>query len=157
MKFADFIHKTAIIKNLKSKDKKEGIKEMVECIKNAYKLTSPKITDIVESLMKRETVGSTGIGGGVAVPHAKIPGLKNIIGSFGRSAAGINFNAIDGGPVHLVFVILAPPEQESDYLQALRRVSQSIQQANFCRFLTESKDIKSIIDIFNEYDETVRC
>ncbi|MCK4909767.1 MAG: PTS sugar transporter subunit IIA [Planctomycetes bacterium] len=156
MKFSDFIIRGTVIKELKNNDKKDVIQEMVETIKSVYKLTTPKTAEIVEALMKREKIGSTGIGHGVAVPHAKIPGLKTVLGAFGRSRDGIDFNAIDGAPVNLVFTILAPPDRAEANLQALQRVSQSIRQANFCKFLKEAKDIKEIVEIFKESDENIK-
>lgn len=156
MKFSDFLTRSAIIKEIGSTDKKSTIKELVEIIKSAYSLRGFKTDNIVDALMKREKLGSTGIGNGVAVPHAKLEGLKNVVASFGRSQAGIDFNAVDGSPVHLIFLILAPADKPEANLQALQRVSQAIKQTNFCKFLKEAKDTKDILDLFKEADEALK-
>lgn len=153
MKFSDFLPKAAIIKDLKSLTKEDAIEELSEALRRAHNLKGIKVSVMVDVLLKREKIGSTGIGNGVAVPHAKMEGLKNVVGAFGRSSAGIDFDAIDGEPVHLIFLIMAPADRPEANLQALQRVSQAIRQANFCRFLKEAKEVKDIIDLFNEVDE----
>lgn len=152
MKLTDFIIKSAIIKNLKAKSKKGALEELAETTKKVYRLTNFKINEIVDLLLKREKIGSTGIGNGIAVPHAKANGLSSIIGTFGRCETGIDFNALDGAPVHLIFLILAPPDQPEANLQALQRVSQAIKQSNFCKFLKDASEVKDIMELFREVD-----
>ena len=156
MKFSDFIIKSAVIKELKAGDKKGVVKELVETIKSAYNPEGFKINEVVDLLMRREKIGSTGIGNGVAVPHAKMDGLKSVLGALGRSSRGIDFNAIDGETVHLIFLILAPSNNAEANLQALQRVSQAIKRANFCKFLKEAKDTKEIMELFTEIDEALK-
>ena len=155
MELTDFIKKSTIIKELKSIDKKSAITEIIETIKNVYKSEKIKVNEIVDLLVKREKIGSTGIGNNIAVPHVKIEGIKSVIGSFGRSSVGINFNAIDGEPVYLIFLILAPIDDLESNLQALRRIAQVAKQPNFCKFLKEAKDVSEIFGIFKELDEVL--
>jgi nitrogen PTS system EIIA component len=152
MKLSGFIIKTTIIKNLKATDKKGALEELVNAIKKAYRLPTLKTNATMDELLKREKIGSTGIGNGIGVPHAKIKNLTNVLGAFGRSDTGIDFDALDGEPVHLIFLILAPTDQPESNLQALQRVSQAIKQPNFCRFLKEAREEKSIIELFREVD-----
>ena len=154
MKFADIITKTAINKELKGTDKKAVIKEMVDLMKNAYRYESLKASDVIDKIGKREKVGSTGIGGGIAVPHAKIDGLQTVLCGFGRSSASIDFDAVDGAPVNLIFMLLTPKNNADLNLQALQLVAQITKQPNFCKFLREAKDAKEIMDILLEFDET---
>ena len=156
MKFTDFITKTAIIENLISTDKKATLEEMVKVLKGAYNLKNIKTDMIMNALLKREKIGSTGIGNGVAVPHAKIDELTNVIAAFGRSQAGIDFNAIDGAPVHLVFLILAPTNQADQNIQALQRVSQAIRLPTFGKFLRDAKKANDIFEIFKDTDEKLK-
>lgn len=156
MKFSDFLSRAAIIKEVSSSNRKEVIKELVEAIKNAHNLRGFKTESIVEALMKREKLGSTGIGNGVAVPHTKLEGLKDVVASFGRSSMGIDFNAVDGEPVHLIFLILTPADKPEANLQALQRVSQAIKQTNFCKFLAGAKETKDIFDLLKEADEVLK-
>ncbi|MDI6732590.1 MAG: PTS sugar transporter subunit IIA [Planctomycetota bacterium] len=155
MKITDFIPKSSIIKKLNGTDKKAVIIELVETLKTTYKSEKIKVDEVVDMLMKREKIGSTGIGNSIAVPHAKIEGIKSVMGAFGRSPEGIDFNAIDGGLVHLVFLILAPVDDPESNLQALKRIARATQQQNFCNFLKEAKDSSEIFSLFREFDEVL--
>ncbi|MFH0888487.1 MAG: PTS sugar transporter subunit IIA [Planctomycetota bacterium] len=155
MKLTNFIGKSTIIKELTSKDKKGAISEMIETIKNVHKSEKIKANEILDLLIKREKIGSTGIGNNIAVPHVKVEGIKSVIGAFGRSSVGINFNAIDGEPVYLIFLIIAPIDDMESNLQALRRIAQVAKQLNFCKFLKEAKDVSEIFGIFKELDEVL--
>lgn len=155
MKLCDFIVKSSIVKELKSDDKKGAIIELVEAVKSAHRSEKVKVAEVVDLLMKREKIGSTGIGNSIAVPHVKIEGLKSVIGAFGRSLRGIDFNAIDGELVHIVFLILAPVDDPEANLQVLRRISQATKQPNFCKFLRDAKDTAGIYGLFKEFDEVL--
>jgi PTS system nitrogen regulatory IIA component len=143
-----------VAKELKGTDKKGIIKEMAELMKSAYKSEGLKVNDVIDKISKREKVGSTGIGGGIAVPHAKIDGLQTVLCGFGRVTAGIDFDAVDGAPVNIVFMLLTPKNNADLNLQALQLVAQITKQPNFCKFLKEAKDAKEIMDILLEFDET---
>ncbi|MFA5794657.1 MAG: PTS sugar transporter subunit IIA [Candidatus Brocadiia bacterium] len=156
MKFSELISKSAIVKELKASDKKEAIKEIVEVMKNSYKAENLKVSNILDKLMKRERIGSTGIGSGVAVPHAKIEGLQAVLGALGRSSAGIDYDAVDGAPVQLIFVLLTPKNNAELNLQTLQLVARATKQPNFCKFLKEAKDGKEIISILTEFDEVLK-
>lgn len=156
MKFADFIPNTAVILDLKGTEKKEVIKEIVEKIKDVFNLGTVKVNDMVEILMKREKIGSTGIGNGIAVPHAKLDDIKKVVGAFARSSRGVDFNAVDGASVNLIFLILAPSDNPEANLQTLQHISRTIKQPNFCKFLRNAKDVKAIIEIFKDADEQLK-
>jgi mannitol/fructose-specific phosphotransferase system IIA component (Ntr-type) len=156
MKICDFVLKSAIVKTLKSSDKKGVITELVESIKYVHKSEKMKVVDVVDLLMKREKIGSTGIGNKIAIPHVKVEGIKSVIGAFGRSIGGIDFNAIDGEPVHLIFIILSPIDEPEIHLQALRRIAQATKQPNFLKFLRDAKDVNEIYSLFKEFDEVLK-
>jgi len=151
MKLSDFIIKTAIVKNLKAVNKTNVLEELVSTVKKAYRLDF-KPGEAVDGLLKREKIGSTGIGHGIAIPHAKVKGVTSVVGAFGRSETGIDFNALDGAPVNLIFLILAPLNGPEEYLQSLQRVSQAIKQPNFCKFLRTTHEIKGLFELFQEVD-----
>ena len=153
MKLTDFINRKAIIPTLKAKDKKGAITELVQAMKKAGDGERFSVSEIVEAIMQREKLGSTGVGKGVGVPHAKLNGIKNVIGAFGRSKEGLEFKAVDGESVHLVFLILSPPAKSEAYLQALRKVMLAIRRQNFLKFLNGAKSVKDIEDIFKEVEE----
>ena len=156
MKLTDFISRKAIAPNLKSKDKRGVIHELVSVMKKAYAQEKFNVNDIVETIMDREKLGSTGLGGGVSVPHAKLETLKAVKGAFGRVTNGVEFNAVDGEPVTLVFLILSPSSKPDSYLQALQMTMHAIRQGNFCKFLRGAKATKDIEEIFREVEETAK-
>jgi|SRR3972149_4470463 len=156
MKLTEYFSKKAIVSQLKASDKKGAIKELVQVVKDVYNPSKFQVNDIADDVIKREKLGSTGLGKGVAVPHAKIVELKKVIGAFGRSTDGIDFDAVDGEPVHLIFLILSPTGGTDLHLEALRKIMQAIKRPNFCKFLNSAKGIKDIEDIFVEYEEEVK-
>ncbi len=153
MKLHEIISRKAIILNIKAKEKKGALTEMIQAMRKAYEGEKFAVSEIVEGVLQREKLGSTGLGGGVAVPHAKLEGLKGVLGAFGRSARGIDFNAVDGDAVHLIFLILAPPSRNETYLQALQKVMLAIKRPNVVRFLQGAKTAKDVEEIFREVEE----
>jgi mannitol/fructose-specific phosphotransferase system IIA component (Ntr-type) len=153
VKLTEIIAKKAILLTLKSKDKKGAVTELVQQMRKAYEGEKFVVADIVDAVMQREKLGSTGVGGGVAVPHAKLEGVKGVLGAFGRCGVGLDFNAVDGESVHLVFVILSPPQKNETYLQALQKVMGAIKRPNFVKFLKGAKTVRDIEDIFRELEE----
>lgn len=156
MKLTEFIRKKAIILSLKSPNKRGIVNEMVTSVKKACDGEKFSVDDVVEAVMEREKVGSTGLGGGVAVPHARLDSLKDVVGAFGRCVKGVDFNSVDGEPVSLVFLILAPPAKNEDYLAALQKTMRAIKQPNLCKFLRAAKTAKDVEDIFREVEETAK-
>ena len=154
MKLTDFIAKKAIVADLKAVDKKGIITEIVAAMKKAYPSDRISAPDLVEAILHRESKsGSTGLGGGVAIPHAHVDSLKNLVGAFGRTTRPIEFGAIDGQPVHLFFVIASPTTRRTEYLEALKITSSAIRTANFCRFLKGARTPREIEEIFREIEE----
>ena len=107
---------------------------------------------MVGALMGREKLGSTGIGKGVAVPHASHKKVEGLVAAFGRSRDGIDFAALDGQPVHLVFLLLASKGASAQNLEALARVAKLVRDESFCRFLREAKDKKELVELLQEAD-----
>ena len=153
MKLTDFISKKAILPALKAIDKKSAIQELVQGLRKACEGEKFVVADVVDAIVKREKSGSTGIGSGFGVPHAKLEGIKDVIGAFGKVSPGIDFSAVDGEPVQLIFLILAPPSKNDEYLQALKKIMTARQQPNFVKFLKCAKTAKDIEDIFREVEE----
>lgn len=153
MKLTDFISKKAIIPTLKASDKKGAIQELVQAARKAFEGERFAVATIVDGVVQREKLGSTGIGGGVGVPHAQLDGIKNVIGAFGRCSPAIDFDAVDGGQVDLVFLILSPPSKREAYLKALQKVMLALKKPNFIKFLKSAKTVKDIEEIFREAEE----
>jgi PTS system fructose-specific IIA component/PTS system nitrogen regulatory IIA component len=102
--------------------------------------------------MSREELGSTGIGKGVAVPHAKHESVEGLVAAFGRSAAGVEFAALDGQPVQLIFLLLSSKDVSGQHLEALARVARLVRDDKFCRFLREAKDRGELAELLQEAD-----
>jgi len=134
--------------NLSAGNKDEALAELINTIiQGGIKLEH---SSIIEILTQRESLGSTGIGDGVAIPHGKIPELDEIIVAFGRSMEGIPFNSLDGKPVHLFFLLLAPENSSGQHLKILAKISKMLKDVDFRRKLlkAESKSdlYKNIFD-----------
>lgn len=153
MKLSDFISRGTIVDRLQATDKKTAMRELVENLRETHKSLNLKLDEVVNALMKRERLGSTGIGNGVAVPHAKLENIPTIFGAFGRSPEGIEFNAVDGEPVYLVFLVISPFDKADAHIQALQKIFQAVKRTNFCKFLRQAKGTKDITDLFREVDE----
>src|SRR3972149_11334677 len=152
MKLTDFIVEDAIITDLKATEKEAVIKEMVCALKDVQKINSKDVENVIKSLMKREELGSTGIGKGVAVPHTKHDCAKKIIGTIARSSQGVDFNALDGEPVFLFFLLLSPTDSTGSHLAALEKISTAIRDNDFRRFMREAEGIEGMVDTLKEVD-----
>src|SRR3989338_5314495 len=152
MKLMDFLVDEAIVFDLKSRDKSGALREMVEALKSAQKVPSKEMENILEALAKRERLGSTGIGGGVAVPHTKHISITRLMGTLARSKSGVEFDALDGEPVHLLFLLLSPSESSSSHLSALERIATIITDSDFRRFISITHTKKEILEILKEKD-----
>lgn len=138
--------------NLLAKNKTEALAELSEMIiKGPLKLNKSQIYDV---LQQREKLGSTGIGDGVAIPHGKIGDLEELIVAFGRSRNGVAFDSIDGKPVHLFFLLLAPENSTGQHLKVLAKISKMLKAGNFRKKLMEAKSSSDLYKIIIEQDET---
>ncbi len=147
MELADLIARDAILPAVKAASKKQLFQEIATRARDAYAL-EPR--PVVEGLVAREKLGSTAMGGGVAIPHARLPGLKSIIGLFARLEKPVDFEAADGQGVDLVFVLLAPEESGADHLRALARVSRLLRDADLRRKLRETSEPAALYALITE-------
>jgi mannitol/fructose-specific phosphotransferase system IIA component (Ntr-type) len=156
MKLLDLVPATAIIANLSASDRNGVIRELVQALEVAGQIDDDAADGIVKSIIARErTRGTTGFGKGVAVPHAKVEGLKRVIAAVGRSPRGIDFASLDGEPVFGIFLILSPAEQAEAHLRAMDVVFRHLQQEKFRRFLRQSDSTEKILDLLKEADEVM--
>src|SRR3954466_16402127 len=152
MKFSDFICRDAIRTNLDASEKQAVIRAMATSLLEAKKINEKDYESIVEAIMKREELGSTGIGRGVAVPHTKHPSVERLIGTVAVSSEGVDFNSLDGEKVNLFFLLISPPDRPSDHLRALENVSRQLRDDTFCRFLKNAKTPEEIKQLLDEAD-----
>lgn len=154
MKLSEIIPDGAIAEDLQATAKEEVIKEMVDALIAADKIQESVSKKIVKALMDREELGSTGIGSGVAVPHAKHDAITDLVCAFGRSKKGINFDALDGEPVHVVFLLLSSKSASGAHLEALAFISRLVRDDKYVRFLRDAKNVKDIRELLAEADQT---
>src|SRR3972149_6392966 len=129
MKILDILDKRMIISHLTPSDKVGVLRELVRVLARAEKEVDEE--RMLEILLERETLGSTGIGEGVAIPHGKSKTVKKLLASFGRSVSGMDFQSMDGKPTHLFFLLVAPEDSAGIHLKALARVSRLMKDASF--------------------------
>ena len=152
MKFADFVNVGAIRADLSAEDKHAVIHELVQALVDANGIRREDKESIVKAILKREELGSTGIGRGVAVPHTKHPSVDQLVGTVGVSAEGVDFNSLDGERVQLFFLLISPPDRPGDHLRALENISRQLRDDTFCRFLKQSKTAEDIQQLLEEAD-----
>ncbi|OUT60115.1 PTS system mannose-specific EIIBCA component [Stieleria bergensis] len=153
MKFADFINTDSIQASLTATTKEQAIEELVQSLLDAGQIEADKRDDIIAAIMKRERIGSTGIGRGVAVPHTRHPSVDKLVGTVGVSIDGVDFDSLDGERVQLFFLLISPPEYPGDHLRALENISRQLRDETFCRFLKQSKTADDISQLLQEADD----
>jgi|SRR3989339_1404889 len=151
MKILDFLSENLVITDLKGRTKKEVINELIDVL--AKRKLVKNIDKTAESIMRRESTGSTGIGQGVAIPHAKSEEVSKIVASLGISKTGIDFDSLDGEPVYIVFLMIAPPESISEHLQAIAKISRLLKDKFFRQSLRDAQSTNEVIKIIKEEDE----
>lgn len=152
MKFSDFVSSKSIRASLNSSDKESVIIELVDSLLEAGDIKESDRDDIVKAIMKREELGSTGIGRGIAVPHTKHPSVDKLVGTVGVSVDGVEFDSLDGEKVQLFFLLVSPPDRPGDHLRALENISRQLRDETFCRFLKQSKNTDDIMQLLEEAD-----
>jgi PTS system nitrogen regulatory IIA component len=141
MPLTDLVAQSAIIPALRVNGKKQAMQEIAA---KAAELTGQGEREILEILLQREKLGSTGVGNGVAIPHGKLPKLTKLFGLFARLERPIDFEALDNQPVDLIFLLLAPEGAGADHLKALARVARLLRDPDIVQKLRESRDADAL-------------
>src|SRR5215813_7825912 len=152
MKFSDFICKDAIRTQVKADEKESVIRAMAQSLVDAGKIRQSDFDSIVAAILKREELGSTGIGRGVAVPHTKHPSVNRLVGTVAVSQEGVDFDSLDGEKVQLFFLLVSPPDRPGDHLRALENISRQLRNDTFCKFLKQAKSAEEIKQLLDEAD-----
>lgn len=151
MKLPEILEESNIIPELTAKDKIGVLEELAEVISN-HEPAIDKGT-LVKVLVERERLGSTGIGDGVAIPHGKMHDVRNPIISFGRSKQGLDFESMDGQPVHLFFLLIAPENSSGIHLQVLAKIAKILKNRDFRKKLMKPATRKELYQTIIETDE----
>jgi PTS system nitrogen regulatory IIA component len=150
MRILDILTYDRIVASLKATSKEEALAELVDPI--ARSKAEIDRAALVRILIDRENLGSTGIGGGIAIPHGTLDRLDAIISCFGKSAKGIDFGSIDGKPAHLFFLLVAPRNSAGEHLKALARISRLFKDPILARDLRQADSADEIYQILEEAD-----
>lgn len=150
MKIMEFLNKKAMTINLKASDKEGVIRELVELLAKAGEIKNKE--ELIKALLTRESLGSTGIGQGIGIPHAKSSAVKSLVAAFGLSQKGVNFDSLDGESAYIFFLLIAPEESAGPHLKALARISRMLKDKYFREMIRKSKDEKEVLKIIEEED-----
>jgi len=153
MKLADVIIGEAIVPELNSKTRDEAIEELIESLATNGVLPKKLAPLAQKAVLEREQQATTGIGRGIALPHAKLKGIRKPIGTIGRSSQGIDFSALDGKPVFSVILLLSSPDNPDEHLQAMEVIFRHVQRDMFRKFLRQADTKEAMTDLINEADE----
>lgn len=151
MELTEFITPQLIKLELASTTKVDAIKELITILDGAGYVTDAEA--FLKSVLEREKVGSTGIGKGIAIPHSRTATVREVVVAVGRSKQGIDFEALDNKPVHLIFLIAAPIESGGLYLKALARLSRLLRYQEFRNDLMEATTVEDVIKIISSEEK----
>ncbi|MBI1243538.1 MAG: PTS IIA-like nitrogen regulatory protein PtsN [Alphaproteobacteria bacterium] len=148
MEFTEFMTPECVVANLRATSKKQALQELA---RKAAEVAGADERQILEVVMERERLGTTGVGNGIAIPHGKLPGLKRLSGVFARLEKPIDFESIDEQPVDLIFLLLAPEGAGADHLKALARVSRLLRDRRVCEKLRGSDRAEALFALLSEH------
>lgn len=152
MKLCEFVAADAVIPDLQPTTKEGAIRAMVASLTKAGCIKPQDEEGIVAAILKREELGSTGIGNGVAVPHTKHQSVDKLIATVALSRQGVDFSSLDGEPVYIIFLLVSPPSRPGDHLRALESISRHLRNQIFCKFLRQSTTAAAVMELLKEAD-----
>ena len=148
MRLSELLNEQSIGLTLQARDKESSIKELVQLLESAHGVNTRG--EILSKVLQRESMMSTGIGNGIAIPHGKLPEIKELFGLFARLDEPVDFDAIDEQPVDLVFLLLAPEGAGADHLKALARVSRLLRDKSVCEKLRGADQTDAIYALLTD-------
>ena len=149
---SDFVVREAIIPALTANSKEAVIRSMVEGLRAAGQFRGADTEDIIRAILKRELLGSTGIGRGVAIPHTKHGGADRLVGTLAVAPAGVAFESLDGEPVYIFVLLISPQDRPGDHLRALENVSRCLRDDEFVRSLRAAQSREQITALLDRID-----
>ncbi|NJO54818.1 MAG: PTS IIA-like nitrogen regulatory protein PtsN [Bacteroidales bacterium] len=151
MPLSDLVAPNAVYPSLRVNSKKQALQELAE---RAAELTGRPEREIFETLLQRERLGSTGVGNGIAIPHGKMAKMDRLFGLFARLEKPIDFEALDGEPVDLIFLLLAPESAGADHLKALARIARLLRDQDIAQRLRASRDAQALYVVLTQPQPT---
>ena len=152
MRMSEFVIREAISASLAGNQKEAVIREMVEHLRLAGYFKGNESEDVVKAILKRELLSSTGIGDGVAIPHAKHPSVERLVGAVAVSPGGVSFESVDNDPVFVLVMLISPQERPSEHLRALEGVSRCLKDKTFVQSLRQATTAQQIWDLICNHD-----
>jgi nitrogen PTS system EIIA component len=152
MRMSEFVVRDAIVPSLSATTKEAVIRGMVESLRDAGQFRGTDLEDIVRAILKRELLGSTGIGRGVAIPHTKHASVDRLIGTLAVAPAGVAFESLDGEPVYIFVLLISPQDRPGDHLRALENVSRCLRDDAFVRALRNARSREEISGLLDRLD-----
>ena len=152
MRMTDFVVRDAIIPELTAINKEAAIREMVGSLGNVGFFKPGDNEEVIKAILKRELLGSTGIGRSVAIPHTKHQCVERLIGTVALSRPGVSFDSLDGEPVHVFVLLVSPQDRPGDHLRALENVSRVLRDDAFVRSLRQAKTREEIWALLTDQD-----
>ncbi|WP_339744220.1 PTS sugar transporter subunit IIA [uncultured Rubinisphaera sp.] len=153
MKFSEIVVKDSVITDLKVENKEDAIRKLVGSLRANGQISADNEESIVGAILKREELGSTGIGKGIAVPHTKHPSVDELIATIAIAPEGVDFASLDGEDVYILFLLISPPDRPGDHLRALETISRHLRNENFCNFLRQSRTPEEVLELLKEADQ----
>jgi PTS system nitrogen regulatory IIA component len=151
MKIVDILSERLVIPELQGTSKDAVLQELAQHLSSVHPEINAK--QLVDVLWERERLGSTAIGDGIAIPHAKLPGLRSVLAAFGRHRRGVDFQSLDGNPTKIFFLLVAPEDSVGQHLKALARVSRLLKDASFRARLVSADGRAELYSCIHEEDE----
>ena len=156
MKIMDFLAPKAVSTTLTSANKKDVVEELLGLLINAGAVEKKHKSKVLEVLMAREALGSTAIGQGIAIPHGKTDKVSRLVAVLGISKHGVNFDALDGEPVYIFFLLVAPKETAGPHLKALAQISRLLRDSYFCELIRKCKTEQEVFNLIKTEEEKKR-
>lgn len=153
MKLSDIVVDDAIRAELKSTTREEAIQELVEALAEAGAIPRKNAEEVSKAVIARESQATTGIGKGIALPHAKMKGIKSPIAAIGVSRDGLDFSSLDSKPVYSVILLLSSPDNPDEHLQAMETIFRHVQRDIFRKFLRQATTREAVLDLIGEADD----
>jgi len=152
MALVDYLCEDTVCMELQGQERDEAIHALLERVVDGQLMSGGLVGKAMSKIVDRERLGSTAIGKGVAVPHARLDGLQKVVVAFGYSTPGIEFNALDGELVHEVFLVVAPNDHTDEYIGIMQSITRLVQDPDFRRFVAQSSNAEEVIELVAEMD-----
>ena len=150
MQLVDVLKEELVFLNFEAESKDQAIEKFIASLADTGTIKEPEV--LKDALFEREKLGTTGVGGGIAMPHARSASIKDLSVAFFRSEKGIEFNAVDNKPVNIIFMLLAPISSGGPYLKLLAKISRLLRSDEFRDALVDAPTAAKVMEIIQEYD-----